>query len=257
MRESSLITIDEAPTPSQASATEEDPTPAAAAPPWYHSPIVSASVKLAILFAAFSLLLGITLWTCVPRFSEDDRRNLKLPRSFDDLKTLNTLFQKYKHQQPLQVLAIGVVSYLYVQTFSLPGSMYLSILFGAAYGVVGGVLLSDVCEASGALMCYAASAICGPPLLTIPAYRTRLERWRVKILGEQGKEVGWDGVFAFLIVLRWAPRRPCRRQKISPAAALGSPHSHHTGSQTSSHRTSASHLSSSGQPCFLASHRSR
>ena len=29
-----------------------------------------------------------------------------------------------------------------VQMFSLPGSMYISILFGAAYGIMSGLLLS-------------------------------------------------------------------------------------------------------------------
>jgi hypothetical protein len=108
-----------------------------------------------------------------------------------------------------------------VQAFILPGSMYISILFGAAYGVLIGVLLSCIvstifhptsavshdpgqCEATGALCNYALSAIVGPPLLTIESYRNRLETWRVKIMGdkEKGEEVGWDGVFSFLIVLR-------------------------------------------------------
>lgn len=101
--------------------------------------------------------------------------------------------------------------------------MYISILFGAAYGVLIGVLLSCIvssclpsvfrtishghflqCEATGALCNYALSAIVGPPLLTIESYRNRLETWRVKIMGdkEKGEEVGWDGVFSFLIVLR-------------------------------------------------------
>lgn len=82
--------------------------------------------------------------------------------------------------------------------------MYISILFGAAYGVLYGVIISDLCEATGALMCYTASAICGPPLLEIPAYRKRLEVWSKKILGdeENGERVGWDGVFAFLVILR-------------------------------------------------------
>lgn len=60
------------------------------------------------------------------------------------------------------------------------------------------------CEAFGALLCYALSAVVGPPLLTIPSYRQRLEAWRSKIMGDpsKGEAVTWDGVFAFLIVLR-------------------------------------------------------
>jgi hypothetical protein len=107
--------------------------------------------------------------------------------------------------------------------------MYISIIFGAAYGIIEGLLLSCLvrdhmcgwspamyegsnaswypipqCEAFGAVLCYTLSAIVGPPLLTIPSYRKRLETWRIRIMGDEskGERVGWDGVFAFLIVLR-------------------------------------------------------
>ena len=66
------------------------------------------------------------------------------------------------------------------------------------------------CEASGALLCYILSAILAPPLLALPFYRARVETWRIKIMGDpkKGKEVSWDGVLAFLIVLRIAPFPP-------------------------------------------------
>jgi len=112
-----------------------------------------------------------------------------------------------------------------VQAFTLPGSMYISIIFGAAYGMVYGLFLSCVvrhsylvrdithtpqCEAAGATLCYLLSAILAPPLLALPFYRARVETWRVKIMGDpkKGKQVSWDGVLAFLIVLRIAPFPP-------------------------------------------------
>jgi hypothetical protein len=65
-------------------------------------------------------------------------------------------------------------------------------------------------EASGALLCYLLSALLGPPLLALPFYRARVETWRVKIMGDpkKGKQVSWDGVFTFLIVLRILPFPP-------------------------------------------------
>lgn len=104
--------------------------------------------------------------------------------------------------------------------------MYISILFGAAYGMVYGLLLSclvnryhmtvadqaDIlqCESVGSIFCYTLSALLAPPLLALPFYRARVETWRVKIMGDpkKGKEVTWDGVAAFLIVLRIAPFPP-------------------------------------------------
>lgn len=54
------------------------------------------------------------------------------------------------------------------------------------------------------------SALLAPPLLALPFYRARVETWRVKIMGDpkKGKQVTWDGVLAFLIVLRIAPFPP-------------------------------------------------
>ncbi|WWD19642.1 hypothetical protein CI109_104104 [Kwoniella shandongensis] len=177
---------------------------------WYNGPLFVTAVKLGILFAIFTTIVVGTFWFGMPKLDKEDKGVLKLPRSFADLQALNSLFQKYKNLYPLRLLACGVVSYLFVQTFSLPGSMYISILFGAAYGLIYGLLLSCLCESVGSLFCYTLSSLLAPPLLTLPFYRARVETWRTKIMGDpkKGKQVTWDGVFAFLIVLRIAPFPP-------------------------------------------------
>jgi hypothetical protein len=103
--------------------------------------------------------------------------------------------------------------------------MYISILFGAAYGMIYGLLLSclvsiliivDVqyaeyqCDSVGSIFCYTLSALLAPPLLALPFYRARVETWRTKIMGDpkKGKQVSWDGVAAFLVVLRISPFPP-------------------------------------------------
>ena len=69
---------------------------------------------------------------------------------------------------------------------------------------------SRQCESVGSVLCYTLSSLLAPPLLALPFYRARVETWRVKIMGDpaKGKKVGWDGVFAFLVVLRIAPFPP-------------------------------------------------
>ncbi|EIW72098.1 hypothetical protein TREMEDRAFT_58251 [Tremella mesenterica DSM 1558] len=175
---------------------------------WYNGPLFVAGVRLAVLFMIFTSIVAGTFYWGVPKLEEADKGVLKLPRSFADLQALNHMFQKYKALYPLRILACGVVSYLFVQTFSLPGSMYISILFGAAYGMARGLLLSCLCESVGSVFCYTLSAILAPPLLALPFYRARVETWRTKIMGPPEKQVSWDGVFAFLIVLRVAPFPP-------------------------------------------------
>ncbi|WVQ72641.1 hypothetical protein IAR50_002200 [Cryptococcus sp. DSM 104548] len=177
---------------------------------WYQGPLFVAAVKLGVLFAVFTLVVVGAFYFGMPKMDPEDKGAVKLPKSFADIQALNALFQKYKHKYPLRILACGVVSYLFVQTFSLPGSMYISILFGAAYGIMYGLLLSCICESIGSLFCYSLSAILAPPLLTLPFYRARVETWRTKIMGDpkSGKKVTWDSIFAILLVLRIAPFPP-------------------------------------------------
>lgn len=109
---------------------------------WYEGPLFVAGFKLSLLFIIFTSVVAGTFYFGLPPFDPEDKEVIKLPRSFDDLLALNDLFQKYKRQYPLRLLLCGVVAYLFVQMFSLPGSMYISILFGAAYGMMSGLLLS-------------------------------------------------------------------------------------------------------------------
>lgn len=104
----------------------------------------------------------------------------------------------------------GVVAYLYVQAFTLPGSMYISMLLGAAFGIIPGLILSCFCEATGSVLCYTLSAILAPPLLELPFYRTRLQNWRIKIMGDpaKGQQASWDSVFTVLVILRILPLPP-------------------------------------------------
>ncbi|WVO12526.1 hypothetical protein L204_100126 [Cryptococcus depauperatus] len=177
---------------------------------WYKGPLFKATVKLVILFTIFTAIVVGTFYWGMPKLDAEDRGAIKLPKSFADLQALNALFQKYKNRYPFRILACGVVSYLFVQTFSLPGSMYISILLGAAYGIIYGLFLSCLCESIGSLLCYTLSSLLAPPLLSLPFYRARVETWRTKIMGDpkQGKGATWDSVFATLLVLRIAPFPP-------------------------------------------------
>lgn len=89
-----------------------------------------------------------------------------------------------------------------LQAFSLPGSMYLSILGGAVWGVARALPLVCCCVASGATLCYLISAALGPALLTLPKWKALMDKWAIKI--KENKE----NMISFLIVLRIAPLPP-------------------------------------------------
>ncbi|KAH9958559.1 hypothetical protein BC827DRAFT_1261240 [Russula dissimulans] len=164
--------------------------------------IFNATLKMAVIFLLSCIVLGGTLWISLPTLEPEDRPLLRIPKSFSHLQDLNYLLKKYRDIYPFRVLISYVLTYLFLQAFSLPGSMYLSILGGAVWGIARALPLACACVATGATLCYFISAALGPALLTLPAFRSRLENWSAKISAQRAN------LIPFLIVLRIAPLPP-------------------------------------------------
>ena len=159
-------------------------------------------LKLAVMMVVGTAFLGGVLWLALPTLEEADRPMLKIPKSFAELQALNLLLKKYRDIYPYRIVVCYVVTYLYLQAFSLPGSMYLSILGGAVWGVPRALPLACCCVATGATICYLISAVLGPALLVIPRWRALMDRWGDKIQANK------ENMISFLIVLRIAPFPP-------------------------------------------------
>ncbi|KAJ6494654.1 hypothetical protein C8R47DRAFT_1116676 [Mycena vitilis] len=164
--------------------------------------IFNATLKMACVFFASTLLLGSILWIALPTLEEDDRPKLRIPKSFAQLQDLNGILKKYRDIFPYRIFISFVVTYLFLQAFSLPGSMYLSILGGAVWGMPIALPLVCCCVACGATLCYLISSALGPALLTLPKWKAMLDKWARKIQHNQ------DNMISFLIVLRIAPLPP-------------------------------------------------
>ncbi|KAH9057867.1 oxalate transporter [Lactarius vividus] len=164
--------------------------------------IFNATLKMALIFVVSCMFLGGILWIALPTLDPEDRPLLHIPKSFSDLQDLNYLLKKYRDIYPFRVVVSYVVTYLFLQAFSLPGSMYLSILGGAVWGVARALPLACACVATGATLCYFISAALGPALLSLPSFQSRLELWSAKISAQRAN------LIPFLIVLRIAPLPP-------------------------------------------------
>ncbi|KAH6909148.1 hypothetical protein BKA70DRAFT_226987 [Coprinopsis sp. MPI-PUGE-AT-0042] len=164
--------------------------------------VFNAMLKMAVLLVLGTAFLGGVLWIALPTLEEADRPMLKIPKSFAELQALNILLKKYRDIYPYRIVVCYVVTYLYLQAFSLPGSMYLSILGGAVWGVPRALPLACCCVATGATLCYLISAVLGPALLVIPRWRALMDKWGDKIQANK------ENMISFLIVLRIAPFPP-------------------------------------------------
>lgn len=200
------FTDDRAPllTPDSEAGSFYGATPAHSQAPHTSSPrlLLKAAIRMAAVFILSTILLGGTLWLTLPTLDEADRPSLRIPKSFAQLQALNAILKKYRDIYPFRIVICYAITYLFLQAFSLPGSMYLSILGGAVWGVPRALPLACTCVATGATLCYFISAAFGPALLTVPKWKAHLDKWSDKIRAQK------DNTISFLIVLRIAPLPP-------------------------------------------------
>jgi uncharacterized membrane protein YdjX (TVP38/TMEM64 family) len=130
--------------------------------------------------------------------SEEVQRHISIPRVCMLCVCLSVVSAHHQRIHPW----LNRFCLVSLQAFSLPGSMYLSILGGAVWGVVRALPLACTCVATGASLCYLLSAALGPAILTLPRWKDRLEGWSDKVQAQRAN------IISFLIVLRIAPLPP-------------------------------------------------
>ncbi|KAL0409280.1 UNVERIFIED_CONTAM: putative membrane protein [Sesamum radiatum] len=90
---------------------------------------------------------------------------LKLPRSLQDLQILRDNLESYTSDYTVQVLVGYCLVYIFMQTFMIPGTVFMSLLAGALFGVFKGVALVVFTATAGASSCFFLSKIIGRPLV--------------------------------------------------------------------------------------------
>lgn len=87
------------------------------------------------------------------------------PRSLDDAKTLGLQLGQYVETNGGQVTLVYMVTYIFLQTFAIPGSIFLSILSGALFPAPRALFLVCTCAAIGASLANRLSAFLGRGLV--------------------------------------------------------------------------------------------
>ncbi|XP_058104028.1 uncharacterized membrane protein At4g09580-like [Magnolia sinica] len=90
---------------------------------------------------------------------------LKLPHSLEDLQILRDHLESYASDYTIQVLVGYCMVYIFMQTFMIPGTIFMSLLAGALFGVLKGVALVVFAATAGASSCYFLSKLIGRPLV--------------------------------------------------------------------------------------------
>ncbi|KAJ8631978.1 hypothetical protein MRB53_025314 [Persea americana] len=117
--------------------------------------------------AASTVVLGfgLALFCVYLTMPDSDYSFLKLPRSLEDLHVLRGHLEDYTSDYTIQVLVGYCVVYIFMQTFMIPGTVFMSLLAGSLFGVFKGVALVVFTATAGASSCYFLSKFIGKPLL--------------------------------------------------------------------------------------------
>ncbi|CAD5188155.1 unnamed protein product [Musa acuminata subsp. malaccensis] len=117
----------------------------------------------ATVFLIFSVGL-FCIFLTMPEADYD--KILRLPRNLSDLRILKDNLAVYARDYHAKFILGYCSIYIFMQTFMIPGTIFLSLLAGALFGVVKGVILVVVSATSGASSCYFLSKLIGRPLVS-------------------------------------------------------------------------------------------
>ncbi|XP_034191768.1 transmembrane protein stas isoform X2 [Osmia lignaria lignaria] len=141
------------------------------------------------------------VYTSFPQLAEDERQHMKLPLHIDDAKGLGNLLNRYKDLYYFQVLSGLFITYIFLQTFAIPGSIFLSILSGFLFPFPLALLLVCTCSAVGASLCYLLSSILGRRLL-FKYFPDKARVWTLTVRKHK------HHLFNYMLFLRMTPLLP-------------------------------------------------
>ncbi|KAM8938742.1 transmembrane protein 41B [Pelodytes ibericus] len=163
----------------------------------------SARMSLLILVSIFlsAAFIMFLVYKNFPQLSEEERQMIKVPRDMDDAKALGKVLSKYKDTFYVEVLVAYFATYVFLQTFAIPGSIFLSILSGFLYPFPLALFLVCLCSGLGASFCYTLSYHVGRPVV----YKYLTEK---AVKWSQQVERHRDHLINYIIFLRITPFLP-------------------------------------------------
>jgi len=162
---------------------------------------VRTAVGLLFLIFAVSLAALTAVYFSFPTLDKSEAEHIKFPKDIDDAKQLGLVLSRYKDKFYPEVLAGVFVTYLFLQTFAIPGSIFLSIVSGYLFAFPVALLLICFCSATGASFCYLLSYLAGKPLV----HRYLPERaadWSQKVDRQK------NNILSYIVFLRITPFLP-------------------------------------------------
>ncbi|KAF8379054.1 hypothetical protein HHK36_028481 [Tetracentron sinense] len=146
-----------------------------------------------------SFLLGLLcVYLTMPA---SDYSFLKLPRTLEDLQILRDHLESYTSDYTIQVLVGYCLVYIFMQTLMIPGTVFMSLLAGALFGVLKGVVLVVFTATAGASSCYFLSKLIGRPLV-FSLWPDKLDFFQAQVAKRRNR------LLNYMLFLRVTPTLP-------------------------------------------------
>ncbi|KAJ6422105.1 hypothetical protein OIU84_027113 [Salix udensis] len=141
---------------------KEDDSPSAKRAKFERFPLTrwELAASLGVFFVFSTGLICIFLTMPAAEYGK-----LKLPRTISDLRLLKDNLATYANEYPAQFILGYCSTYIFMQTFMIPGTIFMSLLAGALFGVVRGIFLVVFNATAGASSCFFLSKLIGRPLV--------------------------------------------------------------------------------------------
>lgn len=153
-----------------------------------------------LIFVSFAItIFGVYL--NFPEVAPDEKQHLKYPRNLEDAKQLGRVLSKYKENNYSVVLCGVIVVYCFLQSFAIPGSIFLTILSGYLFPFYVALLLVCTCSATGAAICYTISSLFGRSFV-LQKFPERISKWQEDLSKHS------DNFLNYMIFLRVTPIIP-------------------------------------------------
>lgn len=162
---------------------------------------VKKSLCQLLLMFSVSLLFLYSVYQSAPKFTPDEAIHIKLPKNFDDARNLGKVLENYKDSHYKSVLTCYFTSYLFLVSFSIPGSTFLSVLAGFLYPTYMAMFFVCLSSAIGAAVCYTLADIFGK-IAAEKYLKNKIDTWRITV--DKNKE----DIFSYLLFLRITPFLP-------------------------------------------------
>ncbi|KAI1281959.1 Transmembrane protein 41B [Halotydeus destructor] len=159
-----------------------------------------ALLILLTIFTASLLCLGLVYYN-FPKLEPSEKPFFKLPKNIEDAKNLGLILSRYSDRYYFTVLVGILVTYIFLQSFAIPGSVFLSILSGFIFPFPLALFVVCLCSAIGASLCYFICSLVGRPLV-IKYLPDKAAKWSSQVIRHK------DNLLNYIIFLRITPFLP-------------------------------------------------